>query len=405
MSFTDASLPGGTQTLFTVRVWQSENGTMAISPALPADGKLPAGSVIKVTATPARGYAVDSVFHAIPGVYGREAYETASSSLTVILDRDMEIGASFIEQEALEGFIVQPDIVYAQPGVKPLKYDVFTPDGARQLPAILIVHGGGWVANREDIMRGLARELVRGGRYVVASIDYRWVGTADGDKTPTTMNQIIEDVFGAIAHFQEHAESYGADPTRLGLTGDSAGGYLSAAAIMLVDQIGDDGFGKPAGVYQFRPTYLPAGKSAAQVRTEIKAALKGAAPSYGLFASNGFGGQLEGLDPAAIAAIMPLEHIPNVRDRAVPHFLLRGSRDDLIPHEGVQAYVDALQAAGQRAEYLVVAGAGHAFLDWKPDAGTKATFAKYGIPSAAKMERFFDSIFWTDSNSPSPPPT
>jgi len=140
------------------------------------------------------------------------------------------VSASFIEQKALEGFTLKQDIVYAQPGVKKLKYDVFTPVGARNLPAIVIVHGGGWVANREDIMRGLARELVRGGKYVVASIDYRWVCTADGDKTAATMNQIVEDVFGAIAHFQEHAASYGADPTRLAVTGDSAGGYLSAAA-------------------------------------------------------------------------------------------------------------------------------------------------------------------------------
>ena len=53
---------------------------------------------------------------------------------------------------------------------------------------IIIVHGGAWVANREDIMRGL--QLVRGGKYVVASIDYRWFGTADGDKTSTTMTVI-----------------------------------------------------------------------------------------------------------------------------------------------------------------------------------------------------------------------
>ena len=385
---------GQTQAMFTVTVTKPENGTIAISPALPADGKLPAGSVIKVTATPAPGFAVDSVFYAIPGHFGREAYETASSSLTVTIDRDQEISASFIEQKALEGFTLKQDIVYAQPGVKKLKYDVFTPNGARNLPAIIIVHGGGWVANREDIMRGLARELVRGGKYVVASIDYRWVGTADGDKTPTTMNQIVEDMFGAIAHFQEHAASYGADPARLAVTGDSAGGYLSAAAIILVDKLGDAGFGKTEGVYQIKPTYLPSGKSVAQVRTEIKAALKAAAPSYGPFASNGFADQLRGLNQTEIAAIMPINHIPNIRERAVPHYMLRGTLDRLVRHEGVQAYTDALKAAGQHAEYILVEGAGHAFFDWKPDERTKATFAEYGVPYAATMKSFFDHFFY-----------
>ena len=41
--------------------------------------------------------------------------------------------ASFIEAQALEGFTVRNDIVYAQPGVKKLKYDVFSPNGAKDL--------------------------------------------------------------------------------------------------------------------------------------------------------------------------------------------------------------------------------------------------------------------------------
>ena len=45
--------------------------------------------------------------------------------------------------------------------------------GAKGLPCIVIIHGGGWSSNNEDIMRGLARELVKGGRYVVFSIDYQ----------------------------------------------------------------------------------------------------------------------------------------------------------------------------------------------------------------------------------------
>ena len=51
------------------------------------------------------------------------------------------------------------------------------------------------------------------------------------------------------------------------------------------------------------------------------------------------------------------------------------------------------EAAGQRAEYVQVEGAGHAFFDWKAD-GNKATFARYGVPYAAQMEAFFNSIFY-----------
>jgi hypothetical protein len=56
--------------------------------------------------------------------------------------------------------------------------------------------------------------------------------------------------------------------------------------------------------------------------------------------------------------------------------------------------MDALVAAGQRAEYVQVGGAGHAFFDWKPDERTKATFAQYGVYYAEMMENFFVSTLY-----------
>ena len=381
---------------FTVTAEQLEHGTITVHPPIPADGRVAAGTVLTVKASPSAGYALDSGYYTAPGPWGKAYFESPTSKFQVTIDRDKGIGASFIEKSALAGFKVTPDIVYAQPGVKKLKYDVYSPDGAKNLPCIIIIHGGGWKFNTEDIMRGLARELVRGGRYVVVSIDYRWIGTLDGDKVPNTMADIIDDVYGAIAHIQEHAKKYGADPTRIALTGDSAGGHLSAAAIDLVGQIGDGGFGVKEGVYQFKPTYLPAGKSIDTVREEMTQALKAAAPSYGVFSSAVLAGVLKNPNPnaPAIKAVAPLDHIPNIKERAVPHFLSRGTLDPVIKDSDVQAYADALKAAGQTVEYVQVEGANHAFFDWIPNDRTEATFAKYGVPYAAKMEAFFDTIFY-----------
>jgi acetyl esterase/lipase len=243
-------------------------------------------------------------------------------------------------------------------------------------------------------MHGLARELVRPGRYVVASIDYRWIGTHDGDAKPNTMADIMGDVYGALAHIQEHARSYGADPSRIGVTGDSAGGHMSAAAIDFVDRIGDEGFGVKPGVYQFKPTYMPAGKTVAQVREELTRAIKASAPSYGIFNAAAMRQFAQGESDDFRKALAPIDNIPNISKRAVPQFLLRGTVDTLIKDADVQAYTDALKAAGQRAEYVQVEGAAHAFLDWKPDAQTRRTFMKFGVPYSAKMREFFDSIFY-----------
>jgi acetyl esterase/lipase len=323
-------------------------------------------------------------------------HEGMAREFKVTIDQDKRVGASFIEASLVKDIVVRHDITYAKPGVKPLKYDVYTPQGARNLPMIVIIHGGGWTANDEDIMRGLARELTRGASFVVASMDYRWAGTADGDATGNTMANLIEDVFGGIAHIMEHAPEYGGDPTRVGVTGDSAGGHLAAVASLMTGMIGSRGFGKLPGVFEFMPSYLPKGKSAVQVRDGMLKAIKAAAPSYGVFGAallNPYSSDHVN-DQAWKEAVAPLSHVPNATERSVPQFLTRGTRDRLISDDAVEEFVDALVNASQRVEYVQVGGAGHAFFDWKPDENTKATFAKFGVYYAAAMRNFFLSTLY-----------
>ena len=379
---------------FAVALDEPAHGKLTLSPPRPSDGKYQAGTVVTVTPRPDAGYTLDSVYYSVPGRWGQMYHETMTPKFTVTMDRDKHIGASFIEKSAVDHINVTHNVVYAKPGVKTLKYDVYSPKGARNLPCIVIIHGGGWVSNDEDVMRGLARELTKGGRFVVFSIDYRWAGKADGDATGNTMANLIEDVYGAVAHIMEHARTYGGDPTRIGLTGDSAGGHLSAAASLMVEMIGDRGFGKTPGVFEFMPSYLPKNKSVQQVKAEMLEAIKCAAPSYGVFSAKSLNHYSD--DPAANntwkEAIAPLSHIPQASVRSVPQYLTRGTRDTLIANDAVAEFVDALVKAGQRVEYVQVGGASHAFFDWKPDARTKATFAQYGVYYAAEMKAFFASV-------------
>ena len=383
-------------TSYGVTLVPPDHGSVQLTPPLPADGKYPAGAVVNVTATPEKGYALDSVWYSVPGRFGQMYRESTTGELAVTIDQDKRIGASFVAESVLKDITVKNDIVYAKPGTKPLKYDVFMPKGARNLPMIVIIHGGGWTANDEDIMRGLARELVRDGSFVVASMDYRWAGKADGDATDNTMSDLINDVFGGIAHIVEHAAEYGGDPTRIGVTGDSAGGHLSAVASLMTNMIGSGGFGQTPGVFEFMPSYLPKGKTVEHVRDDLSKAIKAAAPSYGVFAGSLLNTYSEEHkdDPAWKDAIAPLAHVPAAGERAVPQFLTRGTQDRLIADAAVKEFVDALVKQGQRAEYIQVGGANHAFFDWKPDAGTKATFEKYGVYYAAAMKAFFKSVLY-----------
>jgi Esterase/lipase len=370
---------------------------VTVTPAIPESGVVPAGTVlnVKVDVTDP-GWVFDSGYElsVTGGMFYPTYKESMTPEFTVKVDHDiMGIGASIIEAERLRGYRTVNDVVYAQPGVKPLKYDVFIPDGAKKLPGIIIIHGGGWASNTEDIMRGLARELIKGGKYVVASIDYRWLNTADGDAKPNTMNQLIEDCYGAILHIQEHAAEYGMDPKKLAVTGDSAGGHLSACMIDLIERVGNGGFGKTPDVYEYRPTYIPAGWSMKKVRRSLKA-IKAAAPSYGVFDLKTLARFGEGFAPMGLVAITPDCNIPFAKSRKAPQFFVLGTQDRTVGREPMEEYVKHLQDVGQKAELVIVDGASHAFFDWKPDQRTKETFAKYGVPYAAKMKQFFDEVFY-----------
>ena len=378
------------QNKFKVTPDEARNGSYTISPTLPKDGMVKAGTVLTLKATPATGYIFDSGYYSLPEQWGAMFYEQSTPEFKVQVDKDMNIGACFIPNKAETNLKVVQDIVYAKPGVKPLKYDVYTPKGKQNLPCIVIIHGGGWSSNTESVMRGLARELANSGRYVVFNIDYRWIDKLDGDSTPTQLHQIIEDVYGALLHIAENAAKYGGDSSKLLLTGDSAGGHLSASAANFVERIGDRGFGKTQGVYEFMPTYMPKGKTVAQVRNELAKAIKAAAPSYGVFRSEMLIYRFK--DYPYLNEIAPINSIPEASKRAVPQLLFRGSEDGLIKDEEVKAYERALSKAGQRVEYIQVGGANHAFFDWKPDTKTQATFNKYGKYHAHEMLLFFDSV-------------
>lgn len=381
------------QNYYNVILDKSKHGTYTVSPEIPKNGIVKAGTVLTINAIADKGYVFDTNYRTGKGAWHPYYYEQTKPKAQFTVNEDMHIGASFIPEKTVENLNITQNIVYAQPGVKPLKYDVFAPKNAKNLPCIVIIHGGGWRGNTEDVMRGLAHTLANSHKYVVFSIDYRWIGTKDGDKTPNQLYQTIEDVYGALAHITENAKKYDGDASTLFITGDSAGGHLTAAAINFVERIGKGGFGKTQGVYEFYPTYIPKGKNVFQIKEELLHSIKGAVPNYPVLSDKSLVRYMADENETAIRAVTPKYHIPNVAQRAVPQLLFRGSEDGLITNNEIENYLNAMVKAGQRVDYVQVGGANHAFFDWKPDAKTQETFKKYGIFHAQQMLHFFDSIF------------
>lgn len=371
------------KTNFMVSVDKSLNGTINITPEIKHGRSYPADTIFTIKTEPDNGYVVDSVYYSVQGRWFVDYKEFMQPEATVNLNSDMRLGASFIRSEDLEGFSVIQNIQYAKPGKKPLKYDIYTPYGADKLPLLIIIHGGGWSSNNEDIMRGMARTVAKTGKYVVASIDYRWIGHLDGDIIKNSITDLISDVYGALAHIMENSYKYGADPNVMVITGDSAGGHLSASVATMVERIGN-------GVHGIIPTYLPENITLSGFKESLLTSIKAVAPSYGVFDRSMLGDYIADIPVERVADVCPIDNIPDKAVRSIPHFLVKGRQDLLIKDKDVQAYADSLTNKGQTVRYLQVEGAGHAFYDWKPDVKTQNTFTKYGIPYIDKMLNFFE---------------
>jgi acetyl esterase len=101
---------------------------------------------------------------------------------------------------------------------------IYRPEASGPLPLVVYAHGGGWVIGDLDTHDGVCEHLAVGTPAVVVSVHYR---RAPEDRFPAA----VEDVVAAVTWAHAHAAELGADPDRLAVAGDSAGGNLAAVAV------------------------------------------------------------------------------------------------------------------------------------------------------------------------------
>jgi acetyl esterase len=110
----------------------------------------------------------------------------------------------------------------------PLTVRVHRPAGAvaGPLPLVVNFHGGGWVVGSLDQSDWLCSNVAGTAGAVVVSVDYR---LAPAHRWPAA----AEDCYAALVDVVARAEEWGADPTRVAVMGDSAGGNLAAVVTLM----------------------------------------------------------------------------------------------------------------------------------------------------------------------------
>lgn len=99
-------------------------------------------------------------------------------------------------------------------------------DDRRPQPAVLYLHGGGWVIGNLETHDGLCRKIARRAGLAVMAVDYR---LAPEHPFPAA----LEDAACALKWIHAHAADHGIDPQALAVAGDSAGGNLAAALALM----------------------------------------------------------------------------------------------------------------------------------------------------------------------------
>ena len=243
-----------------------------------------------------------------------------------------------------------------------LAMDVLQPKSDKPLPLIVFVTGGGFIMAPRTNWIQQRMKLAENG-YVVASIEYRF---APNGRFP----QPLEDVKSAIRWLRAHAERFNIDTERVGVLGNSAGGYLSAFTGVTS---GSTEFDKgeyldqsssvlcAADIFGLSDLTVIGADFSEEVQRGHRSA--GATEALWVLGTPTFGGKDGGINahPEEAAKANPINYI---NEKSVPMLLMHGTADTLVSPSQTDLLFQALRAKGIESERYIVEGAAHGGPYW-----------------------------------------
>jgi len=235
---------------------------------------------------------------------------------------------------------VERDVQFLPAGRRE-RADLYTPrqmaTNAR-LPAVVIIHGGGWRGGRRDAAReiNIGSTLARNG-YVGMSIEYML-----SDRTQAVWPTNLWDCKRAVRWLRKNADQLGVDPERIGVIGGSAGGHLAAMVALTRPE---DGLEPPAP------------------DSDISTLVKCCVDMYGIadlatYHDVTMLGKTFEDAPELYRLASPITY---VRSNSPPFLILHGTADTTVKLAQSERLAERLKQMGVPHELIVIPGAPHTF--------------------------------------------
>jgi acetyl esterase/lipase len=244
---------------------------------------------------------------------------------------------------------IRADVVYGHKDGMALVYDVLQPDDANGAAVVYMVSGG-WFsrwAPPEQRVRQFADLLEAG--FTVIPVHH-------GSSPRYHVPDAYADVSRAIRHIRLHADDYGIDAARIGVTGGSAGGHLS---LML-------GLNSDTGMADAEDPVLRSGNGVAAVVAYY--------PPVDLRPLAGPSERFPALNfpPDEAAAISPILHVD---PEDPPTLLIHGDADELVGISNSEIIFAEFQKHNVASDFITIPGAGHGFRGDDADRAAAARLA------------------------------
>lgn len=300
----------------------------------------------------------------------KELAVLAAASLLVTTATAQDLMGQSPEAQVVDVPVVQgridaiSGVVYSQVfergrSVRGLKMTLFVPRTKEKKPAVLYFPGGGFTSADHEKFLEMRYALACAG-YVVAACEYRAV--------PNKFPALLEDAKAAVRWMRAHASEFGVDADRIGLLGDSAGGYVVQMAgatngeknwdVGDFEEVSSDVQAVVSiyGISDLTTIGEGIGNENVHASAAVTEALLLNGPAF-----KDFAGASVNADPQKAKAASPIGHVDGTEP---PFLLMHGSGDKVVSPLQSKKMFEALQNKKVEAEYVLVRGAEHGDLPW-----------------------------------------